>query len=290
MTENDIAVRQNQPDMIRYLAAQRQLYSEEKQWKMTWYAVVTAIALMATGFLPATDKFLPQLTAIMAAVAIVELVVLPFIGKKRIIAAGIQELFDCELLHLEWNEMLVERPDPHQVDGAVDRFNRQPNQGEAYDKLKDWYSGFTAEIPFTQARLICQKINLWWDEEVRSEWQKFLYVGSGIVIIISFLLGLFRQWPVTTYFTGPFLLLVPVILMAFKTAWSQNSVRKHLDDLNRKCDYLLRDAKHIDADEALILQQSRQLQDEIYRHRSTDTTVPDLIYERVRKRKEQHLT
>lgn len=286
MSVNDIAERQNQLEMIRYLAAQRQLYSEEKRCKMIWYMAATAIALLATGFLPATDKFLPQVTAFVVIFAVLELVVLPFIGSKRIKAAGIQELFDCEVLNMKWNEVLVERPDSRLIDGAIDRFNRQPKRDEAYAKLRNWYSGFTPDTPLTQARLISQKMNLGWDEEVRREWRTWLYIGLGAVVLLSLLLGVLRQWTVTTYFTGPFLLLIPLAISTLRTARNQDSVRTRLDELNRLCDHLLRDATHIDADETAILQQSRQLQDEIYRHRSTDTTVPDFIYERVRKRRE----
>jgi hypothetical protein len=289
MTANDISVRQNQPEMIRYLAAQRQLYSEEKRWMMIWYALVTAIALAATGFLPATDKFLHPVTVLVVILAGLEFVVLPFIGHKQVVAAGIQELFDCEVLQLEWNEVLVDKPDPYQIDGAVDRFNRRPKCEEAYGKLSDWYLGFTPDTPLMQARLICQKMNLVWDQDVRREWKMWLYVGLGAVVILSVLLGAFFQWTVTTYATGPFLLLIPLALSALKAALKQNSVHIRLDQLNRQCEYLLRDATHIDADETAIHQQSRQLQDEIYRHRITDTTVPDFIYEQVRKRRELHL-
>lgn len=289
MTANDIDVRQNQPDMIRYLAAQRQLYSEEKRCKMIWYVAVAAIALAATGLLPATGKFLLPVTALVFILAGLEIVVLPLIGHKRVDAAGIQELFDCEVLQMERNKMLADGPNTYLIDGAVDRFNRRPNREEAYAKLSDWYSGFTPDTPLTQARLICQKMNLGWDEDVRHEWKTWLYVMSGTVVILSVLLGLFFQWTVATYFTGPFVLLIPLVLIALKAAHDQDSVRRHLGELNQRCEYLLRDATHIDVDETAITQQSRQLQDEIYRHRSTDTTVPDFIYERVRKRRELRL-
>lgn len=289
MTENGIAIRQNKPEMIRLLAAQRQLYSEEKRWKMIWYASVTAIALAATGFLPSTDKFFPQVTAFVVIFALLELVVLPIISRKQVKAADIQELFDCEVLQLEWNEVLVKKPDRNIIDEAVERFNQQPKSEGAYAKLRNWYSNFTPDTPLTQARLICQKINIVWDEDVRHEWQTWLYVGLGAVLLLSFLLGMFRQWSVTTYFSGPFLLLIPLAVSTFKTGWNQGVVRSHLDEMNQQCDRLLQDATHIDADENIIIQRSRQLQDEIYRHRSTNTTVPDFIYERVWKRREGRL-
>lgn len=289
MTGNDIATHQNQPDMIRCLAAQRQLYSEEKRWKMIWYGVATVVALAATGLLPATNNFLPQVTALTIIFAVLELVVLPLISRQRTKAASIQELFDCDLLHLGWNEVLVNKPEQHEIDEAVDRFNKQPKREEAYAKLKDWYGGVTTDTPLSQARVICQKMNLGWDEDVRREWQMWLYVGLSAAGLLSLLLGLFRQWPITAYFTGPFLLLIPLALGALKSAWDQNTVRRRLEELNRQCDQLLREVTHVDTDATAILQQSRQLQDEIYRHRSTDATVPDFIYERVRRRRERHL-
>lgn len=274
---------------------------------MIWYAVVivialavagvTAIALATIGFLPVTD---PQIAALAFIIFLVlELGMLLFIGHKRVEAASIQELFDCEVLQLEWNKMLVDKPDKHQISGAVYRFNQRFNQRlecekekkKAYADLNNWYSDsdLTPDTPLTQARLICQMTNLDWDEDEHHEWQIWLYVGLVAVLILGLLLGVFRQWSVTTYFTGPFLLLIPLAVSAFKATLNQNLTRKRLDKLKLRCDRLLEEAKSVTAIETTITLQTRQLQDEIYRHRITDTPVPDFIHEQVKKRRSRVL-
>jgi len=189
---NDIAVRQNQPDMIRCLAAQRQLYDEEKRCKVGVYVLmaVSSLLIMAVvvlGFWPATD---PQIALLAFILAVVEMGILHYIGHKRNDAASIQELIDCELLHLKWNDILVNKPDSLTIQRAVDRFNKKSNHRDAESKLKDWYSrDFTPDTPLVKARLSCQKSNLYWDKDIRNEWRTILIISLALVVI----LGLF-EW------------------------------------------------------------------------------------------------
>jgi hypothetical protein len=282
-------VRQNQPDMIRYLAAQRQLYDEEKRCKVGVYVLmaVSSLSIMAVvglGFWPVTD---PQIALLAFILAIMELGILHVIGHKRDDAARIQELFDCELLQLEWNDILVDRPDSLLIQGAVDRFNKKPNHREAEAKLRDWYSrDFAPDTSLVQARLSCQKSNLYWDKDIRNEWKTVLIISLALVVVLTLILSEFLHWTIIDYFKGPFLLIVPLVVIVFKEILDQGLAYKRIDELERKADYLLQEIKHTDIDEADIIEKSRQLQDEIYNHRKMDSTIPNFIYDRVRKRRE----
>jgi hypothetical protein len=289
MNGNDIAIRQNEPKMLHLLAAQRQLYSEEKHYKAILYASITTIslgimALMEFGLLPFTDQ---QITCVIFFLTIIEFSVPEFFESKRIVAASVQELIDCELLQLKWNDILVDRPESQLIKGAIDRFNKKPNSKEAYDEIRNWYSvDFTIDTPLKQARLICQKSNLRWETDVRNEWRMFLHIGLGVGVCLAIVLGVFVQKSIIDYFAGPFLLLSMLAIIAFKALLDQGSVHKRLERLDRKAECMLQEISHADVDEATILEKSRQLQDGIYNHRIRNSTVPDYIYRRVYGRKE----
>lgn len=295
MAGNDIAERQNQPKMLDLLAAQRQIYDEEKRCKVGVYLlmVVSSLAIIAVigfGLWPLTD---PEIYILAIIVTIIELVVIHFIGHKRDDAASIQELIDCELLQLEWNDMLVDRPDSLMIDRAVERFKKRPNHEEAEAKLRKWYNrdfipDFTPDMPLIQARLKCQKSNLWWDKDIRSEWIKVLVAGFAVGVFLSLLLGGYLRWTLIDYFTGPFVLLIPLGIIVLKEILDESKTHKRIDELDRKADYLLQETKHTDIDEADIIEKSRQLQDGIYNHRKTDSTIPNFIYDWVKKRKESN--
>jgi len=51
MTLSGIAERQNLHENLRLLAAQRQLYNEDKQWTHIWYFVTAGVAILGTGAL-----------------------------------------------------------------------------------------------------------------------------------------------------------------------------------------------------------------------------------------------
>jgi len=289
VTGNDIAIRQNEPEILRCLAAQRQIYDEEKRCKVGVYLLMAAcsLAIMAViglGFWPVTD---PQITLLALILTFLELAMLYFIGHKRVEAARIQERIDFELLQLKWNDMLVDRPDNILIDRAVDRFNKKPNHKEAEADLRNWYSrDFTPDTPLIEARLRCQKSNLYWDKDIRNEWRKVLIIGLAAGVVFSLLLGVYLHWTIIDYFTGPFLLIIPLVVIVFKEILEQGMAHKRIDELERKADYLLQETKHTDIDEADIIEKSRQLQDEIYNHRKMDSTIPNCIYDRVRKRLE----
>ena len=82
------------------------------------------------------------------------------------------------------------------------------------------------------------------------------------------------------------MLIVPLVLIVLKEILEQGQAYKRIDEMERKADYLLQEINHKDIDEADIVEKSRQLQDEIYNHRKMDSTIPNCIYDQVRKRRE----
>ena len=53
---SDIPERQNQPDALKYLAAQRQLYTDDKRWGYGWLIIVAIATIIGI----AIQLFWPQ--------------------------------------------------------------------------------------------------------------------------------------------------------------------------------------------------------------------------------------
>lgn len=282
MTPSGIFERQNEPKNLHLLAAQRQLYTEEKHRTYLWYAGATIIALFATGAMNAFSRYAALITLFAAIVAMGELFLLPVIQRHRTLAAGIQELFDCEVLQLPWNRALAQPPDSHEIDWAVERFKRRKNQTKEWDSLRNWY-GYsplikTAALP--QARLECQQENLYWDAGLRRFWRGLLLGGLVILLVILLIIGVDAHWSVTQYFSGPLLLIIPIAFGVLKTVVDHHRVMERLAYLSNVLEHLREDAQKapvVTKEDAMQIP-TRELQTEIFHHRCDDSPVPDKVY------------
>ena len=147
-----------------------------------------------------------------------------------------------------------------------------------------FFETLTADLP--QARLECQKENLYWDAELRRFWRGLLWGGLGILLIILLLIGFNAQWSVTQYFSGPMLLILPIIIEVLRTSVDHHRVMERLDYLSNVLERLREDAQKAPAvakDDAMLLA-TRELQTEIFHHRCDDSPVPDEIYEWLKKK------
>jgi hypothetical protein len=315
MTPSGIAERQNKQENLRLLAAQRQLYSEEKKRTGIWYAFSLSIAIsfLATSALPFLKPYEALLAFAVLVVTLVELSVLPKLRHPRIIAAIIQEQFDCDVLELEWNNALSDKPDPKEIREAVQRFKKRNNhendRKEAnkdalvgteqsskqrnpeeetendWKGLKNWYENPTIKAaPIRVARIACIEENVNWDLGQRREWVQWV-IGVTVLFVILFVgVGVQRDLLLEQYFSGYYLLLIPPIMAIRDHVERHIEAIKRLDHLRGVIDDLGQDALHERADAAEITQRTRYLQTEICHHRMEDVPVLDWFYNRLGKK------
>lgn len=287
MASSKIGERQNSQENLQLLAAQRQLYSEEKRMTGIWYAIslIVAVIFLATSAMSLLNPFGPVLAFIVLVVMLVELAVLPQLREPRIIAAKIQEEFDCKVLDLEWNDALTDKPDPKVIEDAVQRFCKQNNSEHPLKDLENWYENPTIKTaPFHVARIACLKENVNWDLGQRREWIKWVSGITALFFILVVLAGLLLNWPVKQYFSGYFLLLFPLLVAIFNHISRHQEAIKRLDHLARVIENLRRDALREDFDIEEITRRTRYLQTEICHHRMEDVPVIDRFYEKLKKK------
>lgn len=284
MTLSGIAERQNLHENLRLLAAQRQLYNEDKQWTHIWYFVTAGVAILGTGALVIFASYSTLITWIFLVTTLAELFFLPRIRSNRAEAAGIQELFDCQVLDLNWNDALADKPDPKVIGLAVERFNKRKDRDLAWEDLLDWYeSPEICTATLAEARLICQRENTGWDIGQRRQlYNRIIYANAGFVVILV-TVGLIYHWRIEQLLSGPILLVIPLLVVLVRYGYEHHVAAERLGRLQAVVDATINDARHPDVDNLLITQRTRNIQNEIYRHRRDYVPVPNWIFEKFRK-------
>jgi hypothetical protein len=276
---NDILPRQNQDRYLTYLAAQRQLYDEEKTRLTIWLVVVSCIAIIGTGALAALTAYAPLITLLSVLIVGAEFAVLPSLRRKRTNAAKIQELFDCEVLHLEWNDTLGTKPPPDIVTAAAQRF-RTERKPEEWEALKDWYTKAIGEMPLVQARVYCQRENIWWDSRQRRAYAQLVYSIIAGIAVVLLVVGLVLNVSLQQFFTVPVLLTLPAFAVALKHAYDHQRAANRLDELWSFAQVLKDEADKPGIDPAGLTRRSRDLQNEIFHHRTENPPVFSWFYRR----------
>lgn len=122
MAQNDISTKQNEQTFIDRLAAQRKLYSSSKSIShfLLFSCVLVPVILAILKVIFPSCSILPKIIVVYSFVATISRIWLEDMTKKRILmAAKIQQLFDCDLFGLTWNTALCgTKPTPEEIFNA----------------------------------------------------------------------------------------------------------------------------------------------------------------------------
>lgn len=284
---NNIAQEQNTPKQLERLAAQRYMYSVAKRLLIVQLAldlVSPVVLAVVVAFFPTFGIYAALIAAL---VVIADLILEKLQSTQRENAAGVQELFDCELLEMECPD-LVQRsiPDTVEIIDAAEKYKRLDAN---YTKLKDWYSTEVSPLPLYLARLVCQRINCYWDSQLRRKylgavWGAFLLL-CAIVLTIALVKGLSVGNFLVTI-VGP---LLPAIGWIFREVRGHSEAAQRKDKLREYAEELWADAikKHVPVQE--VERKSRELQGRIYDNRCNNPLILDAFYRWLLPRNEAHM-
>jgi len=277
---NGINKKQNAKDSIERLIAQRRLYSGAKNISYVSFLIVI---LMAIIFPIISDKY-PEYRNIFALTAIIYLVIEIFILErieafKKHTAAKIQELFDTNVLELEWNSVIVgNKPDAEIVGKYQDKSSKK-----RIEQLKNWYSESVSKLPINVARAICQRSNVWWDSALRRRFASLIMFLLAVLLLVFLYVNKDSS---LSEISISFILFLPLVRIMVKKILSHFKTAKTLDNLKEVLDKQIEsfmDNPH--KQESGIM--ARSIQDEIFKHRSTADGVPNLFYDLLKKHYEK---
>jgi len=276
---NEIGIRQNSNSALRFLGAQEALYSTAKQWQGWQFFLlvpVTIVLSVAALWHPGLKSYIALYGLSMTLLDSV--VVRPKIGRLRKEGAQIQELFDCNVLEIDWNRFrIARRPETELVEENYARFL---SRGGANTQIKDWYPQCVANVPIGFARIICQRQNCWWDAKLRRRYAVVVVATVTLTTFIAFVVSLFGGLTLEKFV----LLVLAPLLPIWSVGLHQYSEHKEAADSGFRLKELSEELWEaaITSDNDPSEHESRELQDSILDHRSRSPLLFDWFYSKHR--------
>lgn len=282
----DVGTRQNTPDALRLVRAFREGYAGVK--RVGRLQVALSVLAMVFGFV--ADRWLPDAKGWVALCSIAFVLydaafLEPAAKAKQQAAALIQEEFDGVVLELPWTK--TERPDPEHGLGLAAEHAK--SHGKRDTQIKDWYPATVDALPIEQARLICQRSNMWWDASLRAGVWK-LYLGGILGLVIGAIAwAMTKKLAMDQFIPVCSTSLLPAGLQLLRklrehaaAAAESESAKRHVDKLQAR---VARGEVPLDA----LGREAQALQEEIYQRRRSAPPVPEWAYARRKKAYEHQM-
>ena len=201
----------------------------------------------------------------------------PYQSKFKTNGAKVQELFDCHVYNMEWNETNSgDKPENWVIEESEKKYVHNPKA-----PLTNWYHIDLDGLSREQAILRCQETNLEYDRKLRYHFKNDCTFVCLVVVISSFIVATFIKASVPgylTYFIAPSL---PLIVILIKLILDNQKAAKSLDEV-RKAARKLRNAANSPS-----INQLRQVQDKLYCSRKDSTLIPENYFRYRRPKLEQ---
>lgn len=294
----DIAHRQNEPENIKRLQAQRQMYSDIKFWMIIIVSVGVIIPIIVSFFTFALNSdyfskllnfekvdigYLSALIGIGAAI-FVELLS-NFLKRMKEDAAKVQEVFDTCVFKLPWDSINIgSKPDYGIIFKKSKKFQEiNPN----YNGFKDWYTLKAATFKYPEAIAFCQQQNLHWDSSLRKDIITASTVILVFIIIMMFFLGIFNDFTFRNFLTNVASLVLPIILFFYKIITEHCETIKEMDRLREINENLIDSIILNRLSSSDFISECRQLQTAIYNHRKSARPIPNWLHKRRKNYQEE---
>lgn len=281
---NQIPEIQLELTQLKRLAAQRQLYSDAK--------IIHTVQVVLNVFGPPILAVFVKCFSMRPVYAACCGITLTFLNilwftpwqqslKKK--ASDIQELFDCDVLKLDWREIVVgHRLEVETVEEyALKHRRKDPN----YFKLKKWYPENVGKLPLHLGRIICQRSNCWWSIQLRRHYAKLVIWILAILLVFALFFGIKGNFTLEEFILTVIIPLIPAFVLGIQQYQEHTKSATRLDKLRKYAEGLFDKGLKGAIPEELI-HASRDLQNEICNHRRTSPSIFDWLYNLRRKKDE----
>lgn len=282
---NNIPQEQNTPHQLERLAAQRQLYSDAKNIQNI-NIILSIPSVIIWSILIA---FFPSLQIYAAlwglSVTLLEQAIFSHSQKNlQEKAAKIQQLFDCDIFELDWSQLCSgSRPEPELIVSSAAKYRKKdPN----YLNLKDWYPVSVSQLPIHEARLICQRSNIWWDAKQKLRYCKLILFGLIAITIIVFLVGLVGGLTLEKFVLAIVTPLLPAFIFTIRQYIENKQAATRLDNLRENSENIWQQVINRRITPQELERESYILQNQIYDNRRLSPLIFDWLYYRLKKQNE----
>jgi hypothetical protein len=286
----DILAKENLPHNIEKLSAMREIYARAKNIVL-WQVILTVPTIIILAFVKLFCEWYFKIniewfvsTYALILFFIDGLILNNLIKSMKENAAGVQELFDCEVLDIEWNKMLfTEKPE----NGDIHKYHKLRQERNINDNFPNWYPEPIKEVENNLAKIICQQSNITYDFEVRKTFTKWIIAVSIITFVMLFILTAIYDLSFRTFVTNVITPFLPIFSIAIKWYFEQQNSIKTLKEIKSVIQAIWDnnlETKQIPNNIVI-----RQIQDRIHLHRKECALVPEIIYNRVKAKQEEQM-
>lgn len=290
---NDIVRKENSEASIKRLAAQRALYSSAKRFLAAQFIISVPVAILIAFAALALDKEwfgLPKIDmAWLVGVSgfcfvMIEVFLNPLMSSRKEKAAKIQQCFDCDVLDLPMCEITYGKPiDPEITEVWA---KKCLEGGTPTEEFRNWYRVEVAELPMEVARIICQRANCWWDEELRRRYNQIIgLTGMALVIVIvAIVLALDCTAKIIFGLVVP--LLLPFISVALKVAQDNREAILRLTTMKEAINDVWQKILDETISKGELMSFANAIQGGIFSNRKNNPLVFDWLHKRLKSRHE----
>jgi len=276
-----IVQRQNRPDNIRLLAAQRHMYSRAKLVHNIYAGAGLTLEFIAPWVILWAPDAKVTLDIVGAVAILLSILLGRIVGDMVKQAATVQEQFDVDVFDLPWNRTLVgNKITPELIHAADAAFTGDRR------KLENWYAN-TDNLPRPLDVLVCQRSGLVWDRRLRRSYAALFnavtvgYLAFGIVI------GVVTHQMLSGYIAALFIPSVPALLEGVRIVKEHSEIATEEERISD--DVLDLWERGLDDPTAATIDECRRLQDCTYIKRSRGPLVPDRWYWLFQERHEKDM-
>jgi hypothetical protein len=280
---NDIKKNQELPQNINLLKAQRFIYTKAKKI-YRWQLTITIVVVVILNVIKLTQKsftsidLTPYIALVSVSITLFDLLFLSgYLSKFKTNGAKVQELFDCNVYNMEWNETNSgDKPENWVVEEAENKYFDNPKA-----PLSNWYHIELDGLKQQEAILRCQETNLEYDRKLRYHFKNDCLIVCLVIVVISFVIATVINISLQSYLTNFIAPTLPLIVILIKLFIDNNKAVKSLEEVRRSA-RKLRNAGGIPS-----MNQLRQVQDKLFCSRKDSSLIPDNYYQYRRAKLEQ---
>ncbi|MCZ8196949.1 MAG: S-4TM family putative pore-forming effector [Flavobacterium sp.] len=280
---NDIKKNQDLPQNMLLLKAQRVIYANAKKI-YRWQLTITIIVVVILNFVKLVQKdfinidLTPYIAIVSVSITLVDLLFLSgYLSKFKTNGAKVQELFDCRIYNMVWNETNSgDMPENWIIEEAEKNYVHNSKA-----PLTNWYHIDLDGLKHEEAILRCQETNLEYDRKLRFHFKNDCIIICLIIVVSSFVIATIVNASLQGYLTNFIAPTLPLIVILIKLILDNQKAVKSLEEV-RKAARKLRNSSEIPS-----MNQLRQVQDKLYCSRKDSTLIPENYYQYRRTKLEQ---
>jgi hypothetical protein len=277
---NWLEARQNRPDLLQWTAAASDRYRRAK----TLLAMQALFIVIIPVLLSALKLLEPQVAEWAALYGVLAALCDLFLLDRRMKTylregALAQEVFDCEVLHLEWNDdrLGVTPTVADRVEWSSGFLAGNPTTSFHLN----WYPIASGEIPVESGRIICLLSSCRWDMKLRKRYSVALFGTAIVLALIIIVLSVIADAQVETLLLTAAAVL-PAIVWPLRGWKVQGEVLDSVENQRKRIERLWKHLLTEQPSASSLTARARAIQDDIFLRRKSSQPIFDWVYKRFR--------